>query len=341
MWISNTATAMMMAPMAVALLAQLGDRYGGEKARLYGVGLLIGIAYAASIGGFATLIGTPPNLSFARILPIVVPNAPEISFAGWTAKALPLSIVFLVIAWWSLARTHARGLKVDGGGKEEFRRTYRDLGPMGYEEKWIGVLFVLLVLGWTLRKVWSQWLPEPNFIDDGTVAITLALVFFIVPSRRKGEGRILRWSDAMKVRWGIVLLFGGGFALATGFAESGLSTWLGDQLSGLRGVPTIVLVVIICTSITFLTELTSNTATTEMVLPILAPMALAIDVDPLKLMIPATLSASCAFMLPVATPPNAIIFGTGRVTMQDMMRAGLRLNLIGIVLITVWASLVL
>ena len=230
---------------------------------------------------------------------------------------------------------------MEGGGKEEFRRTYQGLGPMGYEEKWIGVLFVLLVLGWTLRKVWSQWLPEPTFIDDGTVAITLALVLFMVPSRQEGKGRILRWADAMKVRWGIVLLFGGGFALATGFAESGLSTWFGAQLSALKGVPTIVLVVVICTSITFLTELTSNTATTEMVLPILAPMALAIDVDPLQLMIPATLSASCAFMLPVATPPNAIIFGTGRVTMQDMMRAGLRLNLIGIVLITVWAQLVL
>jgi len=336
MWISNTATAMMLAPMAVALLTQLGDRYGVENVRHYGIGLLIGIAYAASIGGTATLIGTPPNLSFARILTIVVPDAPEISFARWTLFALPFSAIFLVIAWWTLARSHARGLQVDGHGKEEFRRAYTELGPMGYEERWISVLFVFLVLGWTLRKFWTAWLPEPNFVDDGTIAITIALVLFIVPSHAEGKGRLLRWSDAMRLRWGIVLLFGGGFALATGFKESGLSDWMGGRLAGLEGLPPILLVLIVCTTITFLTELTSNTATTEMILPILAALAAAIHIDPLQLMIPATLSASCAFMLPVATPPNAIIFGTGRVTMQDMMRAGFKLNLIGIVLITAW-----
>jgi len=341
MWISNTATTMMLAPMAVALLGQLGDRYGVEHMRRYGIGLLIGIAYAASIGGTATLIGTPPNISFARILTIVVPDAPEISFADWMIFALPFSAIFLVIAWASLARMHARGLKVDGGGKEEFQRAYDELGPVSYEEKWIGVLFVFLVLGWTLRKVWTAWLPEPNFVDDGTIAIALALILFIVPSRTEGKGQLLRWSDAMRIRWGIVLLFGGGFALATGFKESGLSEWMGTRLAGLEGLPPILLVLVVCTTITFLTELTSNTATTEMVLPILAALGAAIKVDPLQLMIPATLSASCAFMLPVATPPNAIIFGTGRITMRDLMRSGLRLNLIGIVLITVWTYLFL
>ena len=344
MWVSNTATAMMLAPMAVALLAQLGQRYGEDKVAAYGVGLLIGIAYAASIGGVATLIGTPPNLSFTRILTIVFPDAPEISFARWMLFALPLSVVFLVIAWWLLARLHAGGLGKDPErgrkGRDEFRQAYAELGRTGYEERWVAVLFGLLVLGWTLRQVWVRWLPQPGYVDDGTVAIALALLFFLIPSSTPGAGRLLRWRDARKVRWGIVLLFGGGFALANGFKESGLSDWLGQALAGVGAVPPIFTVLIVCASITFLTELTSNTATTEMILPVLAALAVAVEVNPLMLMIPATLSASCAFMLPVATPPNAIVFGTGQVTMAQLVRAGFRLNLIGIVLITAWTYLV-
>ncbi len=338
MWISNTATAMMLAPMAVALLAQLGEHTEEEKIKRYGIGLLIGIAYAASIGGLATLIGTPPNLSFARILTIVFPDAPDISFARWLVFALPMSVVFLVVAWWMLGRMHAADVKrVEG--KDQFRKAYDELGPMGYEERWVAVLFGLLVLGWTLRSFWTRLLPEPGYVDDGTVAIALALILFLVASREPDAGRILRWRDATRVRWGIVLLFGGGFALATGFKESGLSDWLGQALAGVGGVPPILLVLIICGSITFLTELTSNTATTEMILPVLGALAVAIGVNPLLLMIPATLSASCAFMLPVATPPNAIVFGTGKVTMGELVRSGFRLNLIGIVLITIWTYL--
>jgi len=343
MWISNTATTMMLAPMAVALLAQLEERYGAAQASRYGVGLLIGIAYAASIGGLATLIGTPPNLSFARILTIVFPDAPEISFARWMLFALPLSVVFLGIAWWMLGREHARGLQAEPvarhEGKDEFRRAYAELGPTRYEELWVAVLFGLLIVGWILRTVWVRWLPEPGYVDDGTVAIALALVLFLIPSRTPGEGRILRWRDALRIRWGIVLLFGGGFALASGFKESGLSDWLGQALAGSRGLPPLLTILIVCASITFLTELTSNTATTEMILPVLGSLAVAIEVNPLLLMIPATLSASCAFMLPVATPPNAIIFGTGQVTMSQLVRSGFRLNLIGVVLITVWTYL--
>lgn len=341
MWISNTATAMMLAPMAVALLAQLEERHGPEKVARYGVGLLIGIAYAASIGGLATLIGTPPNLSFARIITIVFPDAPEISFARWMVFALPFSTVFLGVAWWVLAREHAGELEAEPAdpatSKDEVRKAYAELGPISYEERWVALLFSLLVLGWTLRKFWVQLLPEPGHVDDGTVAIALALLFFLIPSRRAGEGRLLRWSDASKIRWGIVLLFGGGFALASGFKESGLSDWLGQSLAGIEGMPPLLLILIICGGITFLTELTSNTATTEMILPVLGALAVAIGVNPLLLMIPATLSASCAFMLPVATPPNAIIFGTGRVGMNQLVRSGLKLNLIGMVLITLWS----
>ncbi len=341
MWISNTATAMMLAPMAVALLVQLEGRYGAEKTARYGVGLLIGIAYAASIGGLATLIGTPPNLSFARILTIVFPEAPEISFARWMLFALPFSVVFLGVAWWMLARDHARELEAEAAThddpEDEFRRAHAQLGPIGYEECWVAVLFSLLVLGWTLRGFWVKWLPEPAYVDDGTVAIALALILFLVPSRTPGEGRLLRWSDASKIRWGIVLLFGGGFALASGFKESGLSDWLGQALAGARELPPLLLILMLCASITFLTELTSNTATTEMILPVLGALAVAIGVNPLLLMIPATLSASCAFMLPVATPPNAIIFGTGKVSMAQLVRSGFKLNLVGVLLITLWA----
>jgi len=324
MWISNTATAMMLVPMATAILARLSAQYGDERAGLYGKRLLLGIAYAASIGGTATLIGTPPNLSLARILTITFPDAPAISFASWIVFALPFATVFLLVAWWLLAP------RWDVGAQADLKLP----GPMSREEKWVAALFVLLVLGWTLRRFWAQLLPEPKFVDDGTVAILLALPLFIIPAH--GGGRLLDWNDAARVRWGIVLLFGGGFALASGFTESGLSAWLGDALKVFGSLPPIVLVLIVCTTITFLTELTSNTATTEMILPVLAALAVATDVHPLLLMIPATLSASCAFMLPVATPPNAIVFGSGQVEMSDMVRQGLRLNLIGVVLITLW-----
>ena len=343
MWVSNTATTMMLVPMAVALLSQLKRGREGEAFSNYGVGLLIGIAYAASIGGLATLIGTPPNLSFARILTIVFPDAPDISFARWMLFALPLSTVFLLIAWWMLARMHARGLEESEASKaatkDEFRRNYDDLGPMSYQERWVALLFGLLVAGWTLRSFWVRLLPEPGYVDDGTVAIALALVFFLIPSRVAGEGRLLRWRDTSRVRWGIVLLFGGGFALATGFKESGLSDWLGHALSGAAALPPVLTLLVVCASITFLTELTSNTATTEMILPVLGALAVGIGINPLMLMIPATLSASCAFMLPVATPPNAIVFGTGEVTMGQLVRSGVRLNLIGVVLIALWTYL--
>lgn len=345
MWVSNTATTMMMVPMAVAIILQLKERFGEQGVSRYATGLLIGIAYAASIGGIATLIGTPPNLSFTRILTIVFPQAPEISFATWFAFALPLSLVFLVIAWQVLCWLFT---KSTGGFPAEsgvFRAEYRKLGKLRYEEGVILVLFVLLVAMWVLRKgitigeqtylQWTRLLPEPGFVDDGTVAITIALLLFLIPSRNTPGTRLMDWDTATKVQWGIVLLFGGGFALASGFKESGLSEWLGGQLISLGQSPHVVIVASVCTLLTFMTELTSNTATTEMILPVVGSLAVAIKVNPLLLMIPATLSASCAFALPVATPPNAIVFGTGMVRMSDMIRGGIILNLIGVVLITI------
>ncbi len=347
MWISNTATTMMMVPMAMAIIAKMKESFGEEKVGHFATGLLLAIAYAASIGGTATLIGTPPNMAFSKILTISFPNAPEISFTQWMIFGTPVAVVFLLLTWLLLSRLFVpRGPKMmaDTG---LFREEHRQLGPMKYEEKVISVLFALVAFLWLFRKSidlggfvipgWSSLFPEPGFIDDGTVAISVALLLFMIPARSRIEGRrvrLMNWRTANKLHWGIVILFGGGFALAAGFEKSGLAAYVGQQLVGLHQLPPLIIVMAVCTLLTFLTEVTSNTATTQIFLPILASLAVAINVNPLLLMIPATLSASCAFMLPVATPPNAIIFGSGEVRMTDMMRTGIYLNLLGIVLIT-------
>jgi len=340
MWISNTATTMMMVPMALAIILQLEDQFGRESVATYAVGLLLGVAYSSSIGGIATIIGTPPNLAFRRILTVTFPDAPEISFVGWFLFALPLSVVFLLVCWALLGRMYGRDVGIDDDDEQLFRREYEKLGSIGYEERLVLVLFGVLVLLWMFRRDlffipgWSRLLPDPSMAFDGTVAVTVALVLFLIPSRSRPGERLMDWETAVKLNWGIVILFGGGFALAGGFTESGLSGWLGGRLSAMAGLPPLLLVLITCTGLTFLTELTSNAATTQMALPVLGSLAVAIQVNPLLLMVPATLSASCAFMLPVATPPNAIAFGTGDLPMKDMVRTGIWLNLIGILLVT-------
>ena len=344
MWISNTATTMMMVPIVLAVIVQLEQSAESEPVERYTLGLLLGVAYAASVGGLATLVGTPPNLSFARIFAITFPDAPEISFARWFAFGLPLSLLLFVAAWGVLSFMFCRkagGIALDPA---VFREQHAALGPMSFAEKVVLADFAMLALLWLTRQPialpgftlpgWSQLFENPAFINDGTVSMGLALLLFLVPSRERPGERILDWSTASGIPWHVVLLFGGGFALATAFNASGLSTWVGGSLSGLGTLHPVVLILSICLLVTFLTELTSNTATTEMLLPVLAGLAVAIDANPLLLMVPATLSASCAFMLPVATPPNAIIFGTGRIGIRDMARVGLILNLVGAALVT-------
>jgi sodium-dependent dicarboxylate transporter 2/3/5 len=348
MWISNTATTMMMVPIALAIILKFREWNQSAELNRFAVGLLIGIAYSASIGGVATLIGTPPNLSFARIFAIYFPNAPDISFAAWFSFGLPLTVVFLMIAWLLLTLMFARR-PIELAAPKLFRAEYAKLGRISYEEKIVSALFMLMAALWLFRNDinlgglalpgWSSLWSIPSFIDDGTVAIVVALILFIIPARAKSGG-LMNWETASKLHWGIVLLFGGGFALAAGFKESGLSIWVAERLVGLADVAPVALIASTCTMITFLTELTSNTATSEMVLPLLGSLAVAIKTNPLLLMIPATLSASCAFMLPVATPPNAIVFGSGEVKMWDMVKAGIVMNLIGVVLITALIYLV-
>ncbi len=345
MWISNTATTMMMAPVAMAVIARLKDDLGSHRTRQFGTALLLGVAYSASVGGLATLIGTPPNPLLVSNYELMFPNAPEISFAGWMVLGLPIAIIALGVMWLVLSVLYKLGapdLVVDHGVLQQEKQA---LGPMSYEEKVVLVDFTLMALLWLTRKGltigsfslpgWSKLLHHGGMVDDGTVAMTLAVILFLIPSRSKPGTQVMDWHTARRLPWGIVLLFGGGFALAKGFVVTGLSVWLGAQMTGMAALPVPLLILVICLVMMVITELTSNTATTQMALPVLASLAVALHLNPLLLMVPATLSASCAFMLPVATPPNAIIFGTELVSIRDMARTGILLNIFCAFLITV------
>lgn len=340
MWISNTATAMMMVPIALSVIIRLEEMVGKAKVKSFSTGLLLAIAYGASIGGVATLVGTPPNIAFARIFAISFPAAPEISFARWMLYGLPVSLVFLLISWGVLSLLFCRDdYAID---PSTFREQIRRLPPLSFEEKIVLVDFSLLALLWMTRAElkfgylnfpgWASLFGHPEYINDGTVAILLTLPLFFIPAR--DGGMIMKRESIRRLPWNIILLFGGGFALAGGFTGSGLSAWLGERLIGLGGLHPVLLVGIICLFINFLTELTSNTATAQMILPLIASLSVAVGRNPLLYMIPATISCSFAFMLPVATPPNAIIFGTDRISIGDMVRTGLLLELLGAIVIT-------
>lgn len=333
MWISNTATSVMMLPIGMAIVAQLKDNPSTKEneTNIFGKALMLAIAYSASIGGVATLIGTPPNLVLAGIVQELY--GVEITFAKWIFFGLPISILLLFICWYYLTNyAFSFTQKTFPGGREEIDRQLEAIGPISYEEKMVLTVFVATAVAWISRSfVLSQLIPA---IDDTIIAIIAAMALFIIPASKDKNRKIINWKEAVKIPWGILLLFGGGLALAAGFKDSGLAEWIGSQMTLLNGVSLIVLLLILVASINFLTEITSNLATTAMMLPILAPMALAIDVHPYLLMIGATVAASCAFMLPVATPPNAVVFGSGYLKIPDMVKAGIWMNLISIVLLT-------
>jgi sodium-dependent dicarboxylate transporter 2/3/5 len=346
MWISNTATAIMMVPIAMAIILQLEEKFGTSACHAFTVALMLGIAYACSLGGMATLVGTPPNLSFARIFEITFPNAEPVAFGHWLVMAFPITLVLLTIVWLLLTRVFFRFGKSFEVDREVVKCEYAALGGISFEERAVLTVFAATAFGWVFRKDlvlglvtipgWSRLLPHADLIDDATVAIGMAMILFFIPTRsRNAASRMVMGVDVFtRIPWHIVLLFGGGFALAQGFRVTGLSELIGTRFAGLEGVPAYAMITLVCGGLTFLTELTSNTATTEMILPILASVAVAMKVNPLLLMIPATLSASCAFMMPVATPPNAIIFASGRVKIAEMARVGLAINLIGVVVIS-------
>lgn len=347
MFISNTATAIMMMPIGLAVAIKIEETLGKSKSRLFAISLMLAIAYSSSVGGFATLVGTPPNLAFHQIYHQTFTNAAEISFGKWLIFGLPLAIIMLSIIWIFLTKIlfkQPRDLVID---KNIIKQEYRNLGRISYEEKAVLIIFVLTGLLWIFRADlslefitipgWANLLPKSDFINDGTVAVTMASLLFFIPSKNSSRNtRLIDKTIFQDIPWEIIILFGGGFALAKGFQTSGLSEIVGSQFTSLVNIPPIFLILSICLIITFLTELTSNTATTQTILPILASISVGIGLDPLFMMIPATISASCAFMLPVATPPNAIVFGSGMVKIRDMVRSGIILNLTGAIIITLY-----
>lgn len=332
MWISNTATSVMMLPMGMAITVQLRNSPGvsENESTLFGKAIMLAIAYSASIGGMATLIGTPPNLVFAGIVQDTY--GVEISFLEWFKFGLPIAIILLFACWKYLTRLAFKFESASfPGGKKEIKRLIAELGPFGKEEKSVMIVFMLTAFCWITRSFLLQrFLPA---LDDTIIAIAAAILIFSLPASEKGK-RLLTWTEAVKMPWGIILLFGGGMALAEGFMQTGLAAWIGNQLSLLEGVTIILVIITIVASVNFLTEMTSNLATTAMLLPVLAPMAVAFDMHPYILMVAATMAASCAFMLPVATPPNAVVFGSGYLHIQDMMKTGIWMNIISIILIS-------
>ena len=339
MWISNTATAVMMLPIAIAIVTQLKDDPNTiEKENLiFGKALMLGIAYSASIGGLSTLIGTPPNLVLAGVVEETFGY--EITFAQWFQFGFPISSVLLFICWKYLTSFAFKfKQKKFPGGREEISKQLKALGQISYEEKLVGLVFGLTALAWVSRSFLLQSIIPS--IDDTIIAMIGAIIIFLIPTKNK-ERRLINWEEAVKLPWGILLLFGGGMALAAGFKDSGLALWIGSQMTLLDGISLFLLVIILITAVNFLTEITSNLATTAMLLPILYPMAITIDVHPFILMVSATVAATCAFMLPVATPPNAVVFGSGYLRIPDMVRVGVWMNIVSIIILTLFVFFLL
>lgn len=352
MWMSNTATAMMMLPMAFSVISALDEMYAKKQLRKYARGIFLSIAYACSIGGTATLVGTPPNLSFVRIYEIMFPNGQEITFGNWLVFALPITLVLFVFTLFYLYFL-SRPETFQALPRSFFKERYKALGKPSPEERTIFILFLLLIFLWTFRKSiaigsfeipgWSAILHTPDYINDGTIAVFMAFLLFIIPSSKKNRA-LVNWRITRNIPWHIVLLFGGGFALARGFVDSGLSEYTGSLLSDTGDLPMLSTIALLTGLMSGLTEFTSNTATTEMLLPIIGGLATEIKVNPLLLMLPVTLAGSMAFILPVATPPNAIVYGTGKLTIKQMAVTGFFLNLVAVVVITLityfWGSVV-
>ncbi len=334
MWLSNTATTLMMLPIAAGVASRI--EHPGAPMRL-----MLAVAYGASIGGIGTLVGTPPNLVLAGMAPNLLPGLEPLSFGGWMLFGVPFVLLFLPVVGLQLGRGLPSG-RGDGSGLAAERRA---LGPLSSHERRVAVLFTLTAVAWVTRAGfdfgslsipgWSVLLPDPKLVTDAVPAIAAAILATLLPSGAGDGRRLIAWDEVRHgVPWGVLLLFGGGFAIADGVRASGLDDWLAASLHGLAVLPLPLVVLSICVITTSATELTSNTATATLLMPVMAALSRVLGVHPYLLMVPATVSASCAFMLPVATPPNAIVIGSGRVSAHDLFREGIWLNLAGAALTT-------
>lgn len=343
MWISNTATTAMMYPIAMAIGA-LFRPHDDEGPFELGICLMLGIAYAATIGGVSTLIGTPPNAVLAAAASQVL--GVQIGFFRWMLVGVPVAVLFLPIGWLLLTRwLHPPG-PLRGDASEVLQRQRAELGPMSGAERVVAAVFVLAAVAWVLRapkQIGDVTVPGIQsvlpWVKDSTVAMGAALLLFVVPTGRRGAGFALDWATANRIPWNILLLFGGGLSMADAMSDTGLAEWIGGGVSRLDDLPTWLILGGSALLFLFLTEVTSNVATATMAMPIMAGAASGLGVAPLQMMATAALAVSMAFMLPVATPPNAIAYASGYLTVRQMMRVGIWFNLVAVVLVTAAASL--
>lgn len=335
MFVSNTATAIMMLPIAISILDLTKDATEYER-RNFQIVLILGIAYGCNIGGMGTLIGSPPNALLAGFF--MENYGFEVSFLDWMIVGVPVVFLSLPLVFLLLTRflypIHLPELK---GGKAFIQGELTAMGRVTAQETMVGMVFFITASLWIIRPFISEWIPG---LSDAGIAIGSAVVLFLLPSLDESQRSLLSWNDTKRMPWGVLILFGGGLSMASAISGSGLAQWIGQNLTVLGQWPTVVLIIGVVSLMIFLTELTSNTASTAAFLPIIASLAIGLGENPLLLAMAVTLAASCAFMLPVATPPNAIVYGTERITIPQMAKAGLWVNLLFIGLITLVAYVV-
>lgn len=328
MWVSNTATAIMMLPIGLSVIDMMDDS-NPDGVRRYATALLLAIAYSASVGGIATLIGTPPNALLAAYLS--ENQGISVGFAQWMLLGVPVTVVMLTLTWWWLTR---KDFGIEGA--QESGQMIRDelaaLGPMSKGEKLVALVFVVTASLWIFRPLLSGSIAP--WLSDTGIAIAAAIAMFLIPVSTRDRSFVLDWDSANRLPWGVLLLFGGGLAMAGVISSSGLAEWIAESMGVAGTLPVLVMMILVAGVIIFLTEVTSNTATAAAFLPLLGALAMSQDVSPLLLTVPAAIAASCAFMMPVATPPNAIVFSSGHMKISDMIRAGFALNIMGIVVVT-------
>jgi sodium-dependent dicarboxylate transporter 2/3/5 len=342
MWMTNTSTTMMLMPIALSVAKVIADNnthLNPKQTKSFQTAMLLGLAYAATIGGLATLVGTPPNALLAAFLSENYDI--KITFASWMLVGVPVMLCMLPLAWYSLTRWSFKiDIPANPAVNQHLIKLRNELGPMTKAEKHVAVLFSLVVLFWIARRPISTLLGI-DFLTDTGIVMTAALLLFLLPSGDTSQPQLMIWHDVNRLPWGVLILFGGGLSLAAAVSSTGLATWLGGNLSYLDTFGIFALIIAATGLVIFLTELTSNVATAATFLPVVAAVAIELGVSPLLLCVPITLAASCAFMLPVATPPNAIVFASGVVSIPQMMRAGLILNIVGMVLLSfvaVWLA---